>query len=308
MTDSESFGEAEYLGWQLLVQLKRRSDEQIPRSKFVKLLCITDREIEQKYDYDIGTPRYWYMYGELVDEHEYTGKFYNAPSAIGWEGQQYLPKRSLTEDDFEVGQEAKEYIDTQSESVVHRFGGKNVEEIKEYQYEQYAPCPFIQNYSELRWYLKVSGIDREQTGIHDFGVDVTPPSKVVEEYLDLMLETFPSEYEEMKSLYLRWDDTVRMMLEQDPDLGEVQEFLDEFIITLSQKELRFQHNSHINEETLQSWTESASQQEREFRESVRAKRDNLLSNRSPSPALDSVSEDFSSSVMSEMNEMLTKDR
>jgi len=89
----EQFGPPEFLGWHLLVSLKNRSGDQISRSKFLKLCCIADRYLLEELDHDIGFPRYWYMYGELANQHEFSGRFYNAPSAIGYEGQQYLPKQ-----------------------------------------------------------------------------------------------------------------------------------------------------------------------------------------------------------------------
>jgi hypothetical protein len=82
MDQAEQFGEPEYLGWSLLVHLKDQSNDQISRSKFLKLCCITDRYLLEKHDYDVGLPRYWYMYGELANQHEFSGRFFNASKAI----------------------------------------------------------------------------------------------------------------------------------------------------------------------------------------------------------------------------------
>jgi hypothetical protein len=132
MPQNESeFGEPEFLGWVLLKLLKEQSDDQISRSKFLKLCCVADRRLVEAHGYEAGLPRYWYMYGELANEHEFSGRFYNAPRAIGWDGQQYIP-RDLHAEEFEVSEEGLEKIPEAVRWTVREFGRENVEEIKQH--------------------------------------------------------------------------------------------------------------------------------------------------------------------------------
>lgn len=307
--DREYYGKPEFLGWYLLVRLKERSDEQISRSKFLKLCCIADRYLLEELDYDVGLPRYWYMYGELANQHEFEGRFFNAPTAVGWEGQQYLPKRTLDVDDFDVSRDDVRTINAGVEWTLQNHGGKDVEGLKRHQYSEQAPNTFIQTYSELRWLLQNIDLGSQQR-LDTYGDEFESNAEYVNSLLDEMVAAYPTDeprYEGMHSLYLRWDDTIRLSLEQSPDFGAIEESLDEFIYTLSQVVLRFNYNRNISEERLDDWEADAAEQKAQFATSLREQRQDLLRERDRSDELDGVSESYSKSVAEDISRILTGD-
>ncbi|OAQ51245.1 hypothetical protein HTG_18045 [Natrinema mahii] len=303
MSEEEpEFGEPEFLGWHLLRELKNQSDDQISRSKFLKLCCVADRNLLETHEYDVGLARYWYMYGELTNEHEFSGRFYNAPQAMGWDGQQYIPK-SLDIEAFDVSKEGFELITDSVEWTVREFGRENVEAIKQHQYEEHAENSFIQEYSELRWLLSTIDLGSQQRleNFTEGGTKETVESN--EEYLrqklDTMVGAYPEDegrHEEMKALYLRWDDTVRLMLDQSVQYSRIAEFLDDFIFALSRVVLRFDYSQHISDSRLADWEEDAADVKSDFTNNVQETRRELLGNRSRSTELDGVSRAYSRTI------------
>lgn len=303
--EGEQFGEPEFLGWYILVRLKGQSKDQISRSKFLKLCCIADRFLIEELGYDIGLPRYWYMYGELANEHEFSGRFYNAPKAIGWDGQQYLPKRTLTADDFDIKDEGVRRIASAVEWTIQNYGQKNVEEIQEDQYQNQAPNEFIRKYSEFRWLLQTIDLGAQQR-LNRYTSEGESNEEYIRSILDEMVELYPTDedYQRMQPLYLRWDDTVRMMLEGQPDYGEIEEFLDYFIEILSKTVLRFEYHRNISESRLDSWREDAQEDKSEFEDLLHARRRALLRRREQSSELDSISETYSATVRDDIQRIL----
>ncbi|WP_318569900.1 hypothetical protein [Salinigranum marinum] len=309
MTQEEpEFGEPEFLGWFLLRKLKDQSDDQISRSKFLKLCCIADRRLLDVHDYEVGLPRYWYMYGELTNEHEFAGRFYNAPQAIGWDGQQYIPK-PMRVDEFDVSEEGLELIPMAVRWTVREFGKKNVEAIKQHQYEEYAENEFIRAYSELRWLLNTIDLG-EQQRLQSYSSGGESNEEYLKRQLDEMLTAYPEDeerYGEMKRLYLRWDDTVRLMVEQSVEYSRIAEFLDDFIRALSKVVLRFTYNHHISDERLAAWEEDAAEEKSEFATRLREEREELLQNRSRSTELDGVSDAYSLTVEEQIDQLLARE-
>lgn len=305
--DKEDLGPPEFLGWLLLVRLKDQSGDQISRSKFLKLCCIADRYLLEELDYDIGLPRYWYMYGELANQHEFSGRFYNAPSAIGYEGQQYLPKKRIHRSDFDVSDKEIRLVNAAVEWTVRNFGRENVENIKKHQYSEQAPNAFIQKYSELRWALKNIDLGTQQR-LEKYLDGPESNEEYITGLLDEMIEAYPEEerdrYDEIRSIYLRWDDTMRLMLEKSGDYGEIEEFLDKFITVLSQVVLRFEYNRNIPEERFKQWEGTAAETKAEFTTTLREKRSELLERRERSTELDSVSEAYTESINAEITRIL----
>jgi len=300
--EEQKFGEPEFLGWYLLRRLKGQSDDQISRSKFLKLCCIADRRLLEAHNYGPVMPRYWYMYGELANEHEFSGRFYNAPQAIGWDGQQYLPK-DLRLEDFNVSEEGMEYISRAVRSTVNDFGRLNVEEIKQHQYEKHAENEFIQEYSELRWLLGTIDLGKQQRLAGESN------EEFLRESLDAMIEAYPSDenrYSEIEALYLRWDDTVRLMLDQSEEYSRIAEFLDDFIEVLSKAVLRFTYQHNISENRLNEWEEDAAEARSEFTTQIRTVRRELLDERPRSTELDAVSDAYAETVEEKIDSLLAQ--
>jgi hypothetical protein len=306
--DEPEFGEPEFLGWFLLQALKDQSDDQISRSKFLKLCCIADRRLNQFHGYDVGLPRYWYMYGELTNEHEFSGRFYNAPQAIGWDGQQYIPK-PLRVDEFDVSDEGLRCIPQAVNWTVEEFGSENVERIKEYQYEEHAENEFIQTYSELRWLLSTIDLGRQER-LQNYSSGGESNEEYFRRQLDEMMAAYPEDeerYDEMEALYLRWDDTVRLMVDQSVEYSRIAEFLDDFIRALSKVVLRFAYNQNISDDRLADWEEDAADEKVEFTRRLSDVRSELLRNRSRSTELDGVSEVYSRTVEEQIEQLLARE-
>lgn len=306
--EEPEFGEPEFLGWLLLKLLKEQSDDQISRSKFLKLCCIADRRLLETHEYDVGLPRYWYMYGELANEHEFSERFYNAPLAIGWDGQQYIPK-DLHVDAFDVSEDGLELIPQAVQWTVREFGRKNVEEIKQHQYEEYAENEFIRKYSELRWLLSTIDLGRQER-LQNYGSGGESNEEYLKRQLDEMMSAYPEDeerYDDMKRLYLRWDDTVRLMVDQSVEYSRIAEFLDDFIRTLSKVVLRFAYNQNISDERLADWEEDAAEEKSKFATQLKEARAEHLRSRSRSTELDRVSDAYSQTVEDQIEQLLARE-
>ncbi|WP_372480065.1 hypothetical protein ACAH01_01880 [Halomicrobium sp. HM KBTZ05] len=306
--EDPEFGEPEFLGWLLLKRLKEQSNDQISRSKFLKLCCIADRRLIESRGYEVGLPRYWYMYGELANEHEFSKRFYNAPLAIGWDGQQYLPKE-LQVEAFDVSEEGLESIPDAVRWTVREFGRKNVEEIKQYQYEKHAENEFIRKYSELRWLLSTIDLGRQER-LENYSSGGESNEEYLKRQLDEMMATYPdgeARYDDLKTLYLRWDDTVRLMVDHSVEYSRIAEFLDDYIRTLSKAVLRFTYNQNITDERLEDWEEDAAKEREKFTTHLTTIRSELLRDRSRSTELDQVSDAYSQTIDEQIERLLARE-
>jgi len=301
--ESGQLGAPEYLGYQLIVKIKERSKRQISRSKFLKLNCIADRFLHDELNTDIGLPRYWYKYGEILDEQSINGEFYHAPSARGFYGQQYLTSREYSPDEFNITEEESERIEDAAEWTALRFAKRNAEQIKSHQYRAHAPKEFIRAYSELRERLDVSNL-QEQTILGYFAEGEDGNKELVFDLLDEMLLTYPKdEYDSIYNLYLRWDDTARMLVEEEGGFDTLNEFLDEFIEALSKTELRFEHSANVPEQRLERWREQREDTLEEFEETLQKHRRELLAGQEPSGELEKVALEYNEAADSLMQEM-----
>lgn len=293
--ENGDLGPQEYLGYRLIVKIKERTQRQISRSKFLKLNCVADRFLRDELNTDIGLPRYWYKYGEILDEQSINGEFYHAPSARGYSGQQYLTSREYEDEEFDVNEQTRNNIDDAVEWTALRFAKRNAEQIKNYQYQVQSPKEFIRAYSELRERLDVSNIE-EQAVLAEFDSTRGEHEQLALDLLDEMLLTYPkNEYDTIYDLYLRWDDTARLLVEAS-DFDELNEFLDEFIEALSKAELRFEHCNHIPEDRMDRWREERGDAVNDFDQSLIERRRELLRKRDPSGELDKVAEEYNETV------------
>lgn len=293
---SGELGPSEYLGYRLIVKIKERSKRQISRSKFLKLNCIADRFLRDELDIDIGLPRYWYKYGEILDEQSINGEFYHAPSARGYSGQQYLTSREYDDDEFDVDEETKNKINDAVEWTALRFAKRNADEIKNYQYQVQAPKEFVRAYSELRERLNVSNIE-QQAVLGQFSTGEEGNKELVIDLLDEMLLTYPkNEYDAIYDLYLLWDDTARLLVEGNPNFETLNEFLDEFIEALSKVELRFQHSEHVPDERMKRWREGRDEALEGFETTLQDRRKEILTDHESSGELEKVAEEYNDTV------------
>ncbi|WP_158058993.1 hypothetical protein [Halorussus halophilus] len=277
MTDEIApLGASEYLCYRLLVELEASKSSQISRSKFHRLSCITDRYLDSELGVDIGFPRYWYLYGEVVDEQSLDGRFYHAPAAKHWNGQRYVPADDVSDWDFVVDDETKSRIETAVGRTVQRFERASMEQIKRYQHREHIPNEFVRAYSDLRSQLKRVDLDEQYT-LGDFTPTEKPTVEFVEASLDAMAETYPREdYPEAYHLFAEWEETVRLLLDDDPDYATVEAFLDSFVTMLAKVELRFHHRQHIPDERIMAWEDERLEVKDEFAGQLADKRRELL--------------------------------
>lgn len=267
------YGPQEYLGYLLIKEYHDLYDSPISWSKYWKLCCIADTYLMDELDVDVGFPRHWYKYGETAEFASIDRSYLQAPSARFWDGQEVLPDREIPETEFDVTEEQRDAVVEAVQWVLAEFGDQEVAFLKEHQYTEHAPNQFIQEYSELRAIFQSVDLDIQRL-ISEFYED--EEKNFVVEKLNAMVETFPNAYAEVENEYLLWDDTMRMMLENEADAVELKQFLDTFIERLSEIVLRFEHRSNIPEWRLAEWVEEKEEKKQQLRTQIEQRRDLYL--------------------------------
>lgn len=293
--NSERLGPAEYLGYRIIREREEQDDQPTSRSKFWKLCCIADRRISDETDIDTDFPRHWYKYGETVDPQSMSQGFKNAPSARFWEGQEILSDREIPVSDFEISTEQEQVISRTARRVVEKHGTKSASDLVEYQYTNHPPNEFVQKYGELRAQLKAVDLEK-QALLPDFDDESRSPILVL---LDDMIRTFPEEeYSEIYQLYLKWDDTARLLLAEGGSYHQLEQFLEIFVERLSETVLRFEENNgNIPEERVAEWQEAKPEQLDALRDEIDGVREALLSNREASGELEKVAESYDEAIL-----------
>lgn len=299
MGSPSAFGSVEYLGYRLLQELEAKKGR-VPRSFFLKVWCITDRYLSEEYQYDSGLPRYWYKYGELADEHS-VNTFYHAPTAP-WGGQMYISQPDIEPEDFEISEDTEDTIEHGVKWAIQRFGNRNTRYVKSHQYFVHAPNEFIRAYSELRDKLQYLDLKTQST-LTSEGGDYSSNKETVKNLLDQMVVAYPDEdpYETLYDLYLRWDDTARMLLEGEPKYKDLDRFLDAFIEALSRCVLQFEYNSNIPPNRINRWKEQEVAALEDFETLLETTREALLSDREFSGVLEQVAETYDENIVAEMD-------
>lgn len=276
---ADSLGASEYLCYRLLVALEDASRSHVSRSTFHRLSCLTDRYLESELGLDIGFPRYWAANGEVVDEQSLDGRFYHAPTAEFWSGQRYVPADDVRDRDFCVETETKARIETAVGSIVQRFGRATADQIERHQHREHVPNEFVRIYSELRTRLKQVDLNEQHT-LGDFSTTAKPTAEFVADSLDAMVETYPREdYPEAYHLFAEWQETVRILLDDDPDYAAIEALLDSFVDALAKVELRFHHRQYVPDERIMAWEAERIEVKEAFASQLADERRELLASR-----------------------------
>lgn len=297
-------GAAEYLGHQLLIHHQQQRGL-IPKTVFHKLWSISDHHLADNYGVDVGVPRYWNKYGEMVDEGSVDTGFRTAPQAP-WPGQVYKPDWELEASDFDVPDEQQEVIDSTVKWTLTRFDTRDSRYLEFYQYQTYAPNDFIRAYSELRAHLQYVDLDSQEvltSHVVRPGFEAENNEELIEEYLDELVITYPEtdpDFAELQTLFLRWDDTARLLLESGASYEQLEAFLDRFIETLSNAVLKMKYNDDVPDERLAEWRADAEDVVETFESELAERRERLLADREPSGVLDSLSESYDETVRSDL--------
>lgn len=282
----------DYICYSLLSHLDAEQNEgrSIVRTQFLKLSCIADRILKEDYDRDVELPRYWYQYGEILNETPLNSTTYNV-SYAEWDDRTRVvsPAPGITTDAFDVDPTEKEDIDRVVGHVARKFANDDSDSIKDHQYEQYAPTSFIQAFDEFREYI--GDQEAQNTSLSDFGDNAVPAAEdEAKEKLDALLTTYPEDqYSTMYKLFLRWEDTTRLLLDHE-DFDQLEPLLEDFWETFSQVELRHHHEQHTPNDQKLRWRSNQDDLVAGFRSKLSEVRDEVLLQRETSGVLDSMTE------------------
>lgn len=300
-SDAFDLGASEYLVYRVLMERREQDNKETGRTKFFKLACLTDRRLQEEEGMDIGFPRHWYKYGEVVEEHSVDQSVIFAPSANHQEGQAYYPANQVGETDFSLDEELKNAIFRTANAVVQEHGQKNRKQLEQYQYREYADEEFIKNYGDLRWHLSAESQAREG-GQQSLDAFDDGPSQT-ERLLDEMFLTYPEEeYDELYEYFLTWDDTMRMLIEEDAHPGRQLAFLEFFIEKLSQITLRFRYKQHIPEERLESWQEERPSHIEELDTKLESVRQDLIDQRPTGEIFYQLADSYDETILTNPND------
>lgn len=178
----------------------------------MKRSCTVDRELTDEYGVDVELPRYWYQYGEILNEQPISNSTYTVTPAE-WDGRNVQPAPGA-DDSFVVPGDVRKPIREVVRKLAHRFAQEDADAIKRHQYENHASNEFVRQFDAFREF--VSNQDEQNTSLFEFGSgDVSSPEERGTELLDSLVQTYPTEeYTEMYDVFFRWDDTTRLLLKQ----------------------------------------------------------------------------------------------
>lgn len=309
MSDSEGsesefeFGPPEYLVYRVLSELREQYGGEIGRTKVHKLCILTERELNEEFDREIGLPQYWYKYGQTLAESEIDTSVAFTPDANHKRGQAYYPANQVSETDFDhLPEDLKDDIFRAARQIIVDHGDKSYKELEKFQYENFAPFKFIEAYGDFRWYLSSLSLEKDQMTFEHF--TDSEQKSTIEEMLDDMLVAFDEEeFGEIYSLYLDWDDTMRVLNDKGASARELLEFTEMFIEAFAKSVLRLKNHSNVSEERVSEWSDEKETIFSDLKEKIHRTRRTELSNRSISGELDAVSDAYNQSIEEELNDL-----
>lgn len=283
----------DYLCYALLEELESRQPDgrSITRTQFLKLACIADRKLTNVHNIDLELPRYWYKYGEILNTQLINDGLYNENQGE-WGGIKIQRAPGTSTDDFDIESSIRTTIREVTRSLAHDFATAESEHIKQHQYENYAPNEFIQSFDQFRDHLKNQRI--EDHSLSDFETVNQSPSETATDFLDEVFLQYPADqYSEMYNLFLRWEDTTRMLLD-DQHLEEAKQLAQNFWEAISKVELRIHHEQHTPREQKMRWIDDREQTMQTFEDQLNNVREKVLSKQQPSGVLETVVQPSSS--------------
>jgi hypothetical protein len=287
----------------VLVARDQQDNKETGRTNTHKLCVLVDRKLQSEYGRDVLLPTYWYKYGKTISEADLNTAVVHRPRSDRTYGYSYYPADQVSETDFEhLGEELKNDIYYAVQKVVDEHGNKTIEELEEYQYKNFRPDEFIEAYGDLRWDLAKFVVDDKQQTFAQF-LDKDQKS-TIEDHLDRMLATFPSEeYEEIHHIYLEWDDTIRLLHEQRYNPGTLKEFAELFIEGLAKAVLRLKYNNNIPDERLAKWQAEKDETLADLADRIRRKRKDALQHRDEAGMLDRLAEPYNETILDEIDDV-----
>jgi len=279
----------DYLCYTLLEELEAaQPGRSITRTQFLKLTCIADRRLKDEHDLDIELPRYWYQYGEILNEQPISNSTYTMTSGP-WGGKKIQPSPGISKNSFFIPPEISQAIYSVVHGVVSEFANEDADKIKNHQYEKYAPSGFIRRFDEFRSFLNDQ--DQQNASLADFGRgSLQSPEDEAYELLDELLAEYPVDlYSEMHQLFLRWEDTTRLLIEEG-DFDKAESLLEDFWETFSKVELRHRHGQNTPESQKVRWLNERDDEIANLGDRLTEIREDVLFDREPNGILQTVAE------------------
>jgi len=276
--DSTRYTEADYLCYHLWSRLSsEQKDRDITKTQFWKLVCIAERELQSREGYSTELPRYWYQYGEIPHMSELgIESVFDIGYGEGDSHQSVEMEETLPDSAFEIGGQAKRWIDSVINSLVREYSYSKAWSIKEDHYEDHAPNEFIREFDDFR--EDVGGFEPNQMSLGFFsdGDNGTTQLGNLKEQLEELVRLYPEEqYETMYPVFLRWEDTVSLLLEQGK-VDEAKDLTYSFWQALSKVELRLHHNHNVSPAQIEEWKRKRDVKKNEFEQTLRDTRDDAL--------------------------------
>lgn len=297
MSDEEQLGDdaCDFLCYQLLRQLDtaQRDGRSITRTQFLKIAPIADRVLADEYDRELGLPRYWYMYGEVLNEKPLNSGYYTTTDAP-WGGKAIELAPGTSPNAFDVADDVRRDVYEVARRLANDFANEHSMELKEYQYREYAPNEFVIAFDDFRDFI--SNTDQQSTTLDRFLSEGGSYSREAEaqSLLDDVLIEYPEDtYDEMYEVFLEWEDTTRLLLEQGTSFEEIEGLLSDFWETFSKVELRLRHEQNTPREQKLEWEDNRNDVKQEFRDRLTDIREDALGNRDSCNVLESVAESYS---------------
>lgn len=300
MSDEEQteYDADDFLCYQLLEQLDdaQRDGRSVTRTQFLKIAPIADRILSDEYGRDVGLPRYWYMYGEVLNEKPLNGGYYTTTDAP-WGGKAIELAPGIDSEAFDVEDDVRRDVHEVGRRLARNFANEPTDQLKTYQYREYAPTDFVAVFDSFREF--VSDADRQNTTLSSFigGEDSYSRENEAQQLLDDVLVEYPDDtYDEMYDVFLEWEDTTRLLLERETPFDAVESLLSDFWETFSKVELRLRHEQNTPPDQKAEWLDERDGVKRDFRERLTDVREDLLTDREPSDELESVAGSYSETV------------
>lgn len=302
-TNNGELGAPEYLVYRVLFEMDRKDNRETSRTRIHKLCCLVDRYLQEEYNRDVGLPKHWYMYGPTIDEALINRTIIFQGKANHFSGEAYYPADQVSESDFDhLSEDLKDDIFNAVIATIKEHGDKSAEELREYQYNNFAPNEFVRAFGDLRWYLQLSSESEPNEDLSHF-LDTGQKTRI-ERKLDEMLVAFDKENNsDIYGLYLDWDDTFRMMNELGRSPRELLDFLEMFVEAVAKLTLRFQDHSHITEERLKEWEIENEEIKTDLQNKIKRKRKEALNQRDYQNTLDTVSESYNETIFDELEDL-----
>lgn len=297
MSDEErtEYDACDFLCYQLLERLDdaQRDGRSVTRTQFLKVAAIADRILSDEYDRDVELPRYWYMYGEVLNEKPLSGGYYTTTNAP-WGGKAIELAPGVDSEAFDVEADLRRDVHEVARRLAGNFANEPSDALKAYQYREYAPTAFVTEFDSFRSFL--SNTDHQNTTLSSFTSEEDSYSRETEalELLDDVLVTYPEDtYDGMYDVFLEWEDTTRLLLERGASFEAIENLLSDFWETFSKVELRLCHEQRTPREQKVEWIDERDDVKREFRDRLSEIREGLLADRESSSALESVADPYS---------------